>query len=640
MKLRKRAKAKPRTLVILSTPRSGTHLLAHELAATGEFGLAEEFFHDQLLPEYGERFGADPASLASYIDAFHSQTAATNGVASVVVFPDHVDKLASAGALASAGPDGFAELLTMLPEPTVVLLERQSLVSQAVSFNRATQSWVWTRSKGQEAPPHPEYDFESLTAHLLRLVTIREWVLRAADLIGDTLGLRTTYEALVADTSSVVSSIGQSLGLAFDATERVQRDRPVRAADDESDQRTEALLDDIGALTRRLRWSPNSGTAETVAENISTVADRQLAAMAESVESHRASAFRRRPIVEAPADGGQLFRVRSALARTSTHVATVTSLVAGLDNWAIERLYGRARSSFDVSLVHAWADLATTADIVHINSYSLGLGLVGFDAKRALVAQAHAALGALAEREIPIIWTINEPLTPDTKHVALESELRAELAAHAAIIHATSNAVVERASELFAFDEQSVVVGALPAAAATQPHTSVRATDDDALLLLIAGSLGQYPELGKLAQVIPELEAQTERPCTLLVVGSTEQAGTVAHDLRTLADAGAVVVEMELDPASHEALVAQSDVVLAPCSSHACFVPIQQLAGERATPVIVTQCPGLLSGVATDWTDAAATAATTLDAVGKVHESPPTKNPVVTFDDLVAAISR
>jgi len=627
-----------RTLVILSTPRSGTHLLAHELAATGQVGLAEEFLHDQLLAEFGDRFTVDHSDLSAYIQAFHSQTAAPNGLASIVVFPDHVNKLAAAGAIGTTGPAGFAELLELLPNPTVVLLERQSLVSQAVSFNRATQSWVWTRTKGQDAPPHPSYDFESLTAHLLRLVTIREWTLNAADLVSNRLALRTTYESLVSDPRAVVGEIGSALGLQLSGSGGAQSERPVRAADGESGQRVDALLGDIASLTKSLRWSPDSDAADTVAGSIATVADRQLAALAESVESHRASAFRRRPIVEPSADGGQLLHVRSALApRSAADVVAVTALVGGLDNWVLQRMYASANAAFEFSPVHAWADLAGATDLVHINSHTLGWGHVGFEAKRALVAQASATVRALAERQIPIVWSINEPITPGTKHVALESEFRAELAAQAAVIHASNQAVLDRASELFAVDPQRVIVGELPHGPQTAGGVPIRDAEDDSMLLLVAGSLGQYPELGRLHNLIAELTAQLDRSCTLLVAGSVDGAGPVAHELRALEDAGAVVVEMEVDPATHASLVAQSDVVLAPCSPHAYFVPIQQLGVEQGTPVAMTTCPGQTSGWGVDWSDVVSTTATIVEAA--TQNSPAsTSARQVTFDELVAAV--
>jgi LPS sulfotransferase NodH len=134
------------TLIIASTPRSGSSLFCSKLSSTRVLGNPTEYFRHWGTPEVST---VDRCLLA----VEKGKTA--NGIVAFKVFPEHFDRLQK-----------DIRLTQWFPDPLWVHLERRDLLGQAISLAKAMQDRVW--SSGRDAMKDAEYSAQGIEAPLQR----------------------------------------------------------------------------------------------------------------------------------------------------------------------------------------------------------------------------------------------------------------------------------------------------------------------------------------------------------------------------------------------------------------------------------------------------------------------------------------
>ena len=133
-----------RSLVIASTPRSGTTMLSSGLWKTQLAGAPMEYVNPEDRAGFTARWG--PLSDADYVARLHAHRTSPNGVFSAKLHFDQLDRT-------FRGADTL--LRQAFPEPRYVFLRREDKLRQAVSFYRAVYSSRWVSAYGKEAGDVP-----------------------------------------------------------------------------------------------------------------------------------------------------------------------------------------------------------------------------------------------------------------------------------------------------------------------------------------------------------------------------------------------------------------------------------------------------------------------------------------------------
>ncbi len=216
-----------RTLMVCSHPRSGSTLLGEAIHFAGGLGCPLEYLHRGFRPTLAGRWRAP--DLGSYVAAMHRWRTDPSGVFSIKLFWQDIEEIAHERA-----PDRFPPprilspddsddatyrayhnlLADILPNPTMILLERRDIVRQAVSAMIASQTGLWRAIPGvglSEARGAADYDYE----RILGLVSLGRdsadhWTryFRAIDV----QPARVVYEDLVRDYAATVGALLADLG--------------------------------------------------------------------------------------------------------------------------------------------------------------------------------------------------------------------------------------------------------------------------------------------------------------------------------------------------------------------------------------------------------------------------------------------
>jgi trehalose 2-sulfotransferase len=151
------APATRRTLIIASTPRSGSHMLGHALAATGRMGVPYEYCHQANLAEWQKRLHCD--DLRSTLQAIMRRRTTPNGIFAIKAHYSQAGILGGAEALLSAFPD-----------PHIVHIRRADVLRQAISFSIAMQTGVWIDEQ-EPVSATVRYDARAITTCLRDIAT-------------------------------------------------------------------------------------------------------------------------------------------------------------------------------------------------------------------------------------------------------------------------------------------------------------------------------------------------------------------------------------------------------------------------------------------------------------------------------------
>ncbi|UVK40652.1 Stf0 sulfotransferase [Mesorhizobium sp. AR10] len=180
-----------KTLIIASTPRSGSSHFCSKVASTGVLGNPTEYFRHWDSPEVTT---TDRCLLA----VEKGKTA--NGVVAIKLFPEHFDRLQK-----------DIRLTEWFPDPLWVHLERRDLLGQAVSLNKAMQDGVWSGRDGN-AGKHAEYSALGIEAALAKIAAGNgRWAAYFARTGAEPL--RLFHEDICDDFDSACQHIGARLGL-------------------------------------------------------------------------------------------------------------------------------------------------------------------------------------------------------------------------------------------------------------------------------------------------------------------------------------------------------------------------------------------------------------------------------------------
>jgi LPS sulfotransferase NodH len=215
-----------RTLVLASTYRSGSTVLAEDLITAGGYGWPIEYFQAGAQERRFARFSG-----VDYPGEVMSRRTDDNGVFGVKLFP--ADLRREPG------------LWSRLPDPVVVRVRRRDRIGQAVSTWRALNGGAWRSLAGQHSSPPPDYDFESLR----RLVGLFAW----EDAWWDSArGVVATvwFEDLVSDhTGAVAGLLRDLMGAGLPPRNSPAEPRLVRQADADSLDMAQRFIRDYRAAT-------------------------------------------------------------------------------------------------------------------------------------------------------------------------------------------------------------------------------------------------------------------------------------------------------------------------------------------------------------------------------------------------------
>jgi LPS sulfotransferase NodH len=180
---------------ICTTPRTGSNLLCEALRNTGVAGNPEEYFWDDALPAWYERWGV--SNFAQFLERMLVEGATPNGVFGAKVFAGdylddfltHVRRLPQYSDPCLSLP---ALMSLMFPNLRHVWLTRRNKVRQAVSWWVAFQTKVWAvrsekderamlqvfrevRNISETRKQVPRYDFQKIDSLVQEIVRREAW---------------------------------------------------------------------------------------------------------------------------------------------------------------------------------------------------------------------------------------------------------------------------------------------------------------------------------------------------------------------------------------------------------------------------------------------------------------------------------
>lgn len=212
--------------ILCTTPRSGSTMLCRMLSASGKLGNPASYFRREDQEEWAAAWGTSmdglPGSAHPSTDFLEAVLSAGRGPTSVfglrLMQESLQDLLGYLRALTTAQTRDRACLEAAFGPLKFVYLERDDVVSQAISLLRAEQSGLWHKAlDGTElerlSPTVPEgYDFARLHQYVLELTTQkaswREWF--------DAQGIapiHVAYEALCENPARVLTKLSEALGV-------------------------------------------------------------------------------------------------------------------------------------------------------------------------------------------------------------------------------------------------------------------------------------------------------------------------------------------------------------------------------------------------------------------------------------------
>ncbi|WP_299479774.1 Stf0 family sulfotransferase [uncultured Roseibium sp.] len=212
--------------VICTSPRSGSTLLCKLLAATGQAGDPQSYFHKASLDAWQAHFGLEDAvfpgereRLSTLFETARQRGSAGTGIFGLRLQRGSFDFFASQ--LKTIHPELkslSARIEAVFGRPLFIHLTRGDKVAQAVSFVKASQTGLWHKAPdGTEierlAPPQePSYDRARIRQHVEEMTAYDQaWTDWFKD--EDLTPLRIRYDELALQPVAAVETILRELGL-------------------------------------------------------------------------------------------------------------------------------------------------------------------------------------------------------------------------------------------------------------------------------------------------------------------------------------------------------------------------------------------------------------------------------------------
>lgn len=204
-----------RSYLVCTTVRTGSSLLCELLGGTGLAGYPGELFSPSGRRTLAGMWGTP--TIGSYVEELLRRLVTPNGVFGAKVgIPALRDLLAGLRAERD-GASAHDLLAAAFPRLGYVWLSRRDRVRQAVSWERAAQTGVWTHTGARPpiAVPRPRFDAAAIHRRLEDIDRDERWwedLFAAADVEP----VRVSYEDLVADGAATVRRVLGGLGIDTD----------------------------------------------------------------------------------------------------------------------------------------------------------------------------------------------------------------------------------------------------------------------------------------------------------------------------------------------------------------------------------------------------------------------------------------
>lgn len=200
-----------RCYALCSLARSGAHLLSGGLRATRLAGKPEQYFHDQLAPQYAARYGLDAErDFTGYVRGIIAASATPNAVFAFRIesweLERFVARLRKSGEFGSADARELDLLRFAFPRLRCVHLTRQNKVRQAISKARAMQTNLWVIDPEKDLTGEATFD-PALIDQCLLSASRAEALWSEFFQRNEIEPLSVTYEDLCADYAATVGRV-------------------------------------------------------------------------------------------------------------------------------------------------------------------------------------------------------------------------------------------------------------------------------------------------------------------------------------------------------------------------------------------------------------------------------------------------
>lgn len=251
---------------LCSIPRSGSHFLGHLLHAAGCFGYPLEYFNPLNFPEWRRR--AKAAGSADAVTFLESKRTSPNGCFGIKLHYDHLP--------AAVNRIGLSELLDGW---RFVLLRRNDILAQAISWERAAQTRAWRSEMARRASAR--YDRAAIAYRLGQVLAQNEgWQRFMVEMGVEPLEL--AYEDVVADPGGAIRRIADLLDVEPSPGLEVRSPPTAIQRSRTSDEWRERFVAEMRerhrASAARGRWAPDIGIVKRLplSSRLERVARRQL----------------------------------------------------------------------------------------------------------------------------------------------------------------------------------------------------------------------------------------------------------------------------------------------------------------------------------------------------------------------------
>ena len=245
--------------MICTTPRSGSTLLCKLLAATGQSGNPDSWFHTPssenwvryYLNKSPESFATPTEALSKIFHAVRNQGTNGTGIFGLRLQQKSLDYfMQQLSILHPEIPRGHERFQAVFGKTLFIYLSRRDRLEQAISYVKATQTGLWhIAPDGSElerlsAPQEPVYSAEDITDSLREAndgnQAWEQWFERE-----NIKPLRVEYEALAKDPAGILRQIFDESGIDLHPEHRVTPG-VAKLADASSQQWKTRYLSEVG----------------------------------------------------------------------------------------------------------------------------------------------------------------------------------------------------------------------------------------------------------------------------------------------------------------------------------------------------------------------------------------------------------
>jgi LPS sulfotransferase NodH len=223
------------SVLVCTTPRSGSWLLAEALEGTGGCGHPREYFRLDHRPAYLDTWGLSPdATFPEFLAGVSRAGTTPNGRFCAKVHWGQLIPLLRELAIDPRGACALVTLRKHFPNPVFIHLQRANKVRQAISLYRAIHSGVWWRFEG-DGPQRGRLPADPDHAHIQRLFHSlvdddHSWSRFFA--ANDIIPIRVTYAELDEDYAATVSRVLLAIAPPGTEASAIQAPRIVKQADE------------------------------------------------------------------------------------------------------------------------------------------------------------------------------------------------------------------------------------------------------------------------------------------------------------------------------------------------------------------------------------------------------------------------